>query len=88
MLGVYDSMKKLIDKCDLYFEGHIISKEMLLQNYADFFDYANARAVFQKHSTVIVLIQRLPCREFCPGRYGTLMQCGQYENPGFRQPPD
>ena len=31
MLGVYDSMKKLIDKCDLYFEGHIISKEMLLQ---------------------------------------------------------
>lgn len=36
MLGVYDSMKKLIDKCDLYFEGHIISKELLLQNYADF----------------------------------------------------
>lgn len=36
MLGVYGSMKKLIDKCDLYFEGHIISKELLLQNYADF----------------------------------------------------
>ena len=36
MLGVYDSMKKLIDRCDLYFEGHIISKELLLQNYADF----------------------------------------------------
>lgn len=30
MLGVYGSMKKLIDKCDLYFKGHIISKELLL----------------------------------------------------------
>ena len=36
MLGVYESMKKLIDKCDLYFEGHIISKELLVKNYADF----------------------------------------------------
>ena len=32
MLGVYDSMKKLIDKCDLYFEGHIVSKELLVKN--------------------------------------------------------
>lgn len=36
MLGVYESMKKLIDKCGLYFEGHIISKELLVKNYADF----------------------------------------------------
>ena len=36
MFGVYDSMKKLIEKCDLYFEGHIISKELLVRNYADF----------------------------------------------------
>lgn len=36
MLGVYESMKKLIDKCDLYFEGHIISKELLVKNYAEF----------------------------------------------------
>ena len=36
MFGVYDSMKKLINKCDLYFDGHIISKELLVKNYANF----------------------------------------------------
>ena len=36
MLGIYDSLKKLIDKSDLYFDGHIISKELLVKNYADF----------------------------------------------------
>ena len=36
MLDVYNSMKKLIDSCDLYFEGHIISKELLVKNYAEF----------------------------------------------------
>ena len=51
MLGVYDSMKKLIDKCDLYFEGHIISKELLLQNYADFL----AGNFEKKHNVVISL---------------------------------
>ena len=51
MLGVYDSMKKLIDKCDLYFEGHIISKEMLLQNYADFL----ASNFEKKHNVAISL---------------------------------
>ena len=51
MLGVYDSMKKLIDKCDLYFEGHIISKEMLLQNYADFL----AGNFEKKHNVAISL---------------------------------
>ena len=45
MLGVYDSMKKLIDKCDLYFEGHIISKELLLQNYADFWQAILKRSI-------------------------------------------
>ena len=51
MLGVYDSMKKLIDKCDLYFEGHIISKELLLQNYADFL----AGNFEKKHNVAISL---------------------------------
>ena len=51
MLGVYDSMKKFIDKCDLYFEGHIISKEMLLQNYADFL----AGNFEKKHNVAISL---------------------------------
>ena len=51
MLGVYDSMKKLIDKCDLFFEGHIISKEMLLQNYADFL----AGNFEKKHNVAISL---------------------------------
>ena len=51
MLGVYDSMKKFINKCDLYFEGHIISKELLLQNYADFL----ASNFEKKHNVVISL---------------------------------
>ena len=51
MLGVYDSMKKLIDKCDLFFEGHIISKEMLLQNYAVFL----AGNFEKKHNVAISL---------------------------------
>ena len=51
MLGVYDSMKKLIDKCDLYFEGHIISKELLLQNYAKFL----ASNFEKKHNVAISL---------------------------------
>lgn len=51
MLGVYDSMKKLIDKCDLYFEGHIISKELLLQNYAEFL----AGNFEKKHNVAISL---------------------------------
>ena len=51
MLGVYDSMKKLIDKCDLYFEGHIISKELLVKNYADFL----ASNFEKKHNVAISL---------------------------------
>lgn len=51
MLGVYDSMKKLIDKCDLYFDGHIISKELLVQNYADFL----ASNFEKKHNVAISL---------------------------------
>ena len=44
MLGIYDSLKKLIDKSDLYFDGHIISKELLVKNYADFW-----RAISRKN---------------------------------------
>lgn len=51
MLGVYDSMKKLIDKCDLYFDGHIISKELLIKNYADFL----ASNFEKKHNVAISL---------------------------------
>ena len=51
MLGVYDSMKKLIDKCDLYFEGHIVSKELLVKNYADFL----ASNFEKKHNVAISL---------------------------------
>ena len=51
MLGVYDSMKKLIDKCDLYFDGHIISKELLVKNYADFL----ASNFEKKHNVAISL---------------------------------
>lgn len=51
MIGVYDSMKKLIDKCDLYFEGHIISKELLVKNYADFL----ASNFEKKHNVAISL---------------------------------
>lgn len=51
MLGVYESMKKLINKCELYFEGHIISKEILLKNYADFL----ASNFEKKHNVVVSL---------------------------------
>ena len=51
MIGVYDSMKKLIDKCDLYFDGHIISKELLVKNYADFL----ASNFEKKHNVAISL---------------------------------
>lgn len=51
MLGVYDSMKKLIEKCDLYFDGHIISKELLVKNYADFL----ASNFEKKHNVAISL---------------------------------
>ena len=51
MIGVYDSMKKFIEKCDLYFEGHIISKELLVQNYADFL----AGNFEKKHNVAIAL---------------------------------
>lgn len=51
MFGVYDSMKKLIDKCDLYFEGHVISKELLIKNYADFL----AGQFEKKHNVAIAL---------------------------------
>lgn len=51
MLGIYDSLKKLIDKCDLYFDGHIISKELLVKNYADFL----ASNFEKKHNVVISL---------------------------------
>ena len=51
MLGVYESMKKLIDKCNLFFEGYIISKELLLQNYADFL----ASNFVKKHNVAISL---------------------------------
>ena len=51
MLGVYDSMKKLIEKCDLYFEGHIFSKELLVRNYADFL----AGQFEKKHNVAIAL---------------------------------
>lgn len=51
MFGVYDSMKKLIEKCDLYFEGHIFSKELLVRNYADFL----AGQFEKKHNVAIAL---------------------------------
>ena len=51
MLDVYNSMKKLIDSCDLYFEGHIISKELLVKNYAEFL----ANNFNKKHNVVISL---------------------------------
>ena len=51
MLGVYDSMKKLIDKCDLYFDGHMISKELLVKNYAEFL----AENFEKKHNVAISL---------------------------------
>lgn len=51
MLGIYDNLKKLIDKCDLYFDGHIISKELLVKNYADFL----ASNFEKKHNVVISL---------------------------------
>lgn len=51
MLDVYNSMKKLIDNCDLYFDGHVISKELLVKNYADFL----ANNFNKKHNVVISL---------------------------------
>lgn len=51
MLGVYDSMKKLIEKCDLYFEGCVISKELLVRNYADFL----ASNFEKKHNVAVSL---------------------------------
>lgn len=51
MLNMYDSVNKLIEKCDLYFDGHIISKELLVKNYAEFLAYNFEK----KHNIVISL---------------------------------
>jgi len=51
MTGAYDFLKKLIDNCDLVFEGHIISKELLIKNYADFL----AGNFEKKHNVTISL---------------------------------
>lgn len=51
MLGVYDSLKKLIEKCDLYFDDHIISRELLIKSYADFL----ASNFEKKHNVAISL---------------------------------
>lgn len=51
MFGAYECMKKLIDNCDLYFESHIISKELLVKNYAEFL----ASNFEKKHNVVISL---------------------------------
>lgn len=63
MLGIYDSLKKLIDKCDLYFDGHIISKELLVKNYADFL----ASNFEKKHNVVISLHTGSVCFDSCVG---------------------
>ena len=36
MVGIYENVKNLIENTSLYFEGHLISKELLLKNYAIF----------------------------------------------------
>lgn len=51
MVGAYDEIKKLIEKCDLCFEGYIISKELLLKNYAEFL----ANNFEKKHNVAITL---------------------------------
>lgn len=51
MLGVYENMKKLIDKCDIYYDGHVISKELLVKNYAEFL----AGNFEKKHNVAISL---------------------------------
>lgn len=51
MLNVHDSMKKLIKKCELYYEGHLISREALLRDYASFL----AENFEKKHNVVFSL---------------------------------
>lgn len=59
MLGIYDSLKKLIDKCDLYFDGHIISKELLVKNYADFLPrYTLTARQRKKFLKLLILLRR------------------------------
>lgn len=36
MSQVHESMRRILESSSLYFEGHIISNELLLRNYADF----------------------------------------------------
>ena len=51
MNSLYDGINQLINNCDLYFEGHIISKELLIKNYADFL----ANNFEKKHNVAISL---------------------------------
>lgn len=47
-----NTLSRLTDKCDLYFEGSLISKERIIKEYADFFASALSS---EEHSVSIVL---------------------------------
>ena len=51
MLDVNEIMKNLIERCDIYFFGHVISKELLVKNYATFL----ANNFEKKHNVAITL---------------------------------
>ena len=51
MVGIYENVKNLIENTSLYFEGHLISKELLLKNYAIFL----ASNFEKKHNVTISL---------------------------------
>ena len=76
MIGVYDSMKKLIEKCDLYFEGHIISKELLVQNYADFL----AGNFEKKHNVAIALHTGSICFDIITVLFSALSNIMYYQD--------
>lgn len=76
MIGVYDSLKKLIEKCDLYFEGHIISKELLVQNYADFL----AGNFEKKHNVAIALHTGSICFDIITVLFSALSNIMYYQD--------
>lgn len=76
MIGVYDSMKKLIEKCDLYFEGHIISKELLVQNYADFL----AGNFEKKHNVAVALHTGSICFDIITVLFSALSNIMYYQD--------
>lgn len=68
MIGIATMMKQIIAKCDVCFEGNVISKELLIQNYSDFIT-SNFE---KKHNVAIILHTGSICFDIIAFLYATI----------------